>query len=98
MNRPLPRGDCRRRSPDPGWESGPSGLVPGPGRLVGGVAAATSGPRIGYRCATVGPRSLRQHRLGVSAKAATARAPGAQESKPTKKARRAEAGRARKGG
>jgi hypothetical protein len=70
MNGSLSCGGRRRRSPDPGRESGPSGLVPGPGRLVGGTAAARSDPRVGSHCATVGPRSLLRCWVGVSAKAA----------------------------
>jgi hypothetical protein len=38
MNRPLPRGDCRRGNPDPGRPSRLAGNASGVGVLVGGTA------------------------------------------------------------
>ena len=56
MNRPLPRADCRRRSPDERRAPGPGGTVLGAGGLVGGTAAPARQRRLGHRCATFGPR------------------------------------------
>jgi hypothetical protein len=73
MNRALPRGDRGRGGPTSRWASRRAGTVPGAGGLVAGTAAAASGPRIGHRCATFGPRWLRQRWRGVSAEASCER-------------------------
>src|ERR1019366_8012119 len=70
MNRPLPPGDRGRGIATPRRASRRAGTVPGAGGLVAGTAAAASDPRIGHRCATLGPRLLQWGWLGVSANAA----------------------------
>jgi hypothetical protein len=94
MNRSLPRGDCRRRIPDPRRPSRRGRAVPGTGGLVGGVAAVASEPRVGHCCATFGPRWIARRRLGVSAKAAVTRPWHAGIETRSRKARR---GRSRGG-
>ena len=66
MNRPLPPGDGGCGSPATCWASGRAGIVSGAGGLVAGTAAAASGPTIGHRWATFGPRSLAPRRCGQS--------------------------------
>jgi hypothetical protein len=58
VNRSLSPRDRGHRSGDPGGESRPAWSLPGAVRLVGGVAAVASKPRVGHRCAIVGPRAL----------------------------------------
>jgi hypothetical protein len=65
MNRALPPRDCGCRILAPGRPSGLARAVPGALGLVGGVAAVASESRVGHCCATFGPRSFLQRRLGV---------------------------------
>ena len=65
MNRSLPPGDRGSRSATSRGASRSARPVPGAGGLVGGTAATAEEPRIGPRCATVGPRSRRWRQVGV---------------------------------
>jgi hypothetical protein len=63
MNHPMPRGDFRHRSADPGRPYRFGGPVPGAGRLVGGTAATASQRRVGHPSRTFGACAFVQRRL-----------------------------------